>query len=390
MRIPRTIRRGASAVFMVLLIAASAAAGLVAWHVVDDADRQRQRNVELGRLFGTWLQVAHAATMRNDYRPGLTADPDGFAVAPGALPGAPPGLRTPASITLGVMSDGNDVPMAWAVLVVDREAREAARNGALEAGLADVAVAGSSGSAMAGHEAAVGAARGTAVPAGALFATADLAISYEEGVVYRRQQPGRPWASRMETDLDLGTNDMEGALGFEAVGAVTSGNGVARAGGSVEGDAQSFSLTAGSAEAGEVEAATMAASGHSALGSARVGSAVNANRVIASGRVDAGSLATAGPVVADLLVVGGALDAVNVPGASPPEGGSVTSAAGMVGRDLQVTGTLDVGPATAVSMDVGTLSSNGLTASGMTVTGAVFGPSGRVTGTLRVGSCDGC
>ena len=384
-------RRGASAVFTVLLILVASASVLAAWHVLDDAERRRNENVELGRLFGIWLQVAHAATMRNDYRVALTAEPDGFSVAPSSLPGVPAGLRAPAVITVGVMADGNDVPMAWAVLAVDREAREAARNGAFGAGLGDVAVAGSGASAMAGYEAAVGIARGASIPDGALFATADLAISYEEGLLYRREQPGRPWANRMEAALDLGGNDVQGAARFEAVTAVTAGNAVSRGGARIEGEAESAGLTTGEMEAGEVEAVSLTAAGSSVLGSVRVGSDVASQSVVATRRLEAASVVTTGVVEADLLVIGGSMEVMIVPGVSPAGGGSLTLAGDVVARDLQVIGTLDVGPASVTGLRLGALRSDGFTAESMTVRGVVFGPCSRITGTMRVtGTCDGC
>ena len=339
--------------------------------------------METGRAFGTWLQVAHAATMRNDYRAALAASPNGFSVAPGSLPGRPPGLRTPAGMTLGMMSDGDGVPMAWAVLEVDEQERGPARNGAFESGLADVAVRGGNAGAMADRAVGVGLARGAAIPAGALFATADLAVAYEEDVLYRRRQPGRPWANRMEAELEFGGNDLDGAGRVEGQAAETTGGAESRGQGSVEGNATVARWTSGEMEAAEVDAATMTVTGNVSGGTGRFDGTLNSGSVRANLRVDAGSIATVGPVDAGLLVVGGSLDLVG-------SSGVLTSSGRFVGRELTVTGNLGTGRATARGLAAGRLEAGGVTGQGVSATGAMFGPSARISGTMTVGSCNGC
>ena len=382
--------RGASAVMSILLLLVLSASVLSAWHVDEDFERRRMLDAESGRVFAMWLAVAHRATMRNDYRAALTADPDGFAVSPAALPGAPSGLRAPPELSLGVVSDGDGVPMAWAVLDVGPEARGEARSGAFAAGLADVAVAGGGG-AMAVHEAAVAAARGTPIPAGALFATADLAMPYDEDVLYRREQPGRPWANRMEAALAMGGNDLED--GGEADGIAAAASGDAEAGGraEIEGDASGRNLTADRLDAAELVGAALAAADRVTAGSARTAAGLEAGSVDAQTRLAAGSLETLGAVDADLMVVGGALALTNVSGVSPAGAGSLTSGGGLAARDVRIAGDLDA-PSTSVTgtLAAGSLTAGGVTGGGTSVAGSVFGPSARITGTMTVGTCDGC
>ena len=390
----RRHRRGAAAVFTMLLVVGLTALALVAWHVADDAERRRLTARETGRAFGTWLQVAHAATMRNDYRAALVANPNGFAVAPGSLPGRPPGLRVPAGMTLGVMSDGDGVPMAWAVIEVHEEERASVRNGAFESGLADVGVAGGYRGAMAGRVVGVGVARGAAVPNGALFATADLAVAYEEDVLYRRRQPGRPWANTMDATLDFDGNDLEGGGRFEGQAATTVGGAESRGQASVEGDATAGELTAGEMDAAEVDAeGGMAVVGTVSAGVARFTGDVNAGTVRADARVDAGSIGTLGNVDAGLLVVGASLDVVVVSGVSPPNGGLLTVNGRLVGRELRVDGDLRAPATTARSLDAATFGASGVVGQSVSVTGgtgAMFGPSARISGTMTVGNCNGC
>ena len=387
----RKYRRGAAAVFTMLLVVGMTASALVVWHVADDAERRRLTARESGRAFGTWLQVAHAATMRNDYRAALAARPDGFAVAPSSLSGHPPGLRIPPGMTLGVMSDGTGVPMAWAVMKVEEEERAAVRNGAFESGLADVGVADGFQGAMTDRLAAVGLARGAAVPNGALFATADFAVPYEEDVLYRREQPGRPWANAMDATLEFGGNDLLDAGRFEGQRATTVGGAESRGEGSVEGDAIVGHATVGEMEAAEVDAQTsMAVTGIVSAGVARFARRVDAGSVRGNVRVDAGAIGTLGEVDAGLLVVGGSLDLAIVPGVSPSDGGLLTVNGQLVGRELEVAGDLQAPATTARSLAAGTLDATGLSGRSVTATGAMFGPSASIAGSMTVGSCDGC
>ena len=236
---------------------------------------------------------------------------------------------------------------------------------------------------MADRAVGVGLARGAAIPAGALFATADLAVAYEEDVLYRRRQPGRPWANRMEAELEFGGNDLDGAGRVEGQAAETTGGAESRGQGSVEGNATVARWTSGEMEAAEVDAATMTVTGNVSGGTGRFDGTLNSGSVRANLRVDAGSIATVGPVDAGLLVVGGSLDLVG-------SSGVLTSSGRFVGRELTVTGNLGTGRATARGLAAGRLEAGGVTGQGVSATGAMFGPSARISGTMTVGSCNGC
>lgn len=392
--------RGASALMAVLLLGALAAGALLLWHDDDAADRRRAAARDDGRLLAMWLQAAHDATMIRDYRPALAVDPDGFELAPASLPGAPPGLPAPGGLTLGVMEDGGGVPMAWAVLVVDAFSRGPARIGALDGGLAAVGTGGEAGAPMSDREAGVAAARGTPVPPGSLFATADRGLPWLEEALYRRRQPGRPWASRMDVALDLDRNDLRDGGGFEGRQAVTTGD---VEGGcvplppatrctavDVAGAAEAATLNAGGVDAealegsrglranGAVFAGRLELSGGNGL---RVQGGSPAS-LVATGRVEAESLRTIGRVDAGLLVVGGALTGVTE--VTVRTGG--VDAREFVARNGFVT----AGPATVRAVGAGSLNAGSLDGSGIAVSGDAFGPSATITGTLTVGSCDGC
>ena len=395
-----------------LLVVSLAAALLAAWHESDAENRRRQLQAESGRLFAMWLRVAHRATMRTDFRAALAADPDGFALLPSALPGAPVGLPVPAGLTLGVMPDGSGpapgVPMAWAVLAVAPDARAAARIGAYGAGLADVAVGGASSGAMAARAAGVGAARGASVPAGALFATADLAIPFEDEALYRRAQPGRPWANRMEAALSLedggGTRHdilragaVDGLRGHALAGVSTQASSTVAGGATGRNwsigrepvapcavSATVPCLVTGALDVGTAaEPADLTASGAFRAGSARFADELRANAVLApDGRVGAGSFSTVGAVDAALLVVGAALDGVT----------ELRSATRMVVGDLHGTGGIRTGRANAVTVNAGSLDASAVAAGRIDASGDAFGPSAVIAGTLTVssGGCDGC
>ena len=402
--------RGASALMAVLLLGALAAGALLLWHEDDAADRRRAAARDDGRLLAMWLKAAHDATMINDYRPALTADPDGFDLVPGTLPGVLPGLPVPGGLTLGVIDDGGGVPMAWAVLAVDDASRGPARIGALDGGLAAVGIGGETGAPMSDREAAVGVARGAAVPAGSLFATADRGLPYQEEAVYRREQPGRPWAARMDVALQLDGNDLSGGGRFEARESETTGDVESRCVPQtgppacacvptpgvplcvvtdVAGRAETASLKAGGVDAEALEGAVLRANGElfggrlelSGTNGLRVQGGTPAT-VTASGRVEAGSLQTIGRVDAGLLVVGGALTGVT----------QVTLRTGGVdAREFVMDNALVAsGAATARTAAAGSLNAGGLSGSGIAVAGDAFGPSATIHGTLTVGSCDGC
>ena len=255
------------------------------------------------------------------------------------------------------------VAMAFGVLEPARpEAAAALRRGAIAGGLAALAEAGSTDTAMAVHVPAIEGALGRPLAADApgrspaLYVTADAGLRYSDQTLYRRPQPGRPGLNRMETALDAGGHDVTGVAAAEGFTASVSGDADAEGAGGVVGDALAGRLVAESLEAGALDAAALTVSADLMVGRAAAGP-VLAGTADVSGRLDAAGLSTAGSLTAETLAVAGT---ATVSGPS-----SVQSLAGEM---LTVNGT----------MRAGRIASTGL-----------HGPDAAI-GALTVGSCGGC
>ncbi len=365
----RRYRRGAGALVAVLLLAALAGTGLAVHYAAQHAARQVTSSFEAGRVFGEWVLAAHRASQEHDFAPRLEIEP-AFALTPAALRGlgaVPPGLPSHAgrhaSFTVGIIDDGRGIPgsdpvaMAFGVLEPARpEAAPGLRSGAVAAGLAALAEAGSAETAMAAHVPAIEAALGRPLAADSFYVTADAGLHYMDAVLYRRPQPGRPGLNRMETPLDAGGQDVVGIEDAEGFTASVSGNAEAGGSGSVTGDAGASGLRAGSLEAGALGAASLSVSADFLVGRAVTGPVMAGSAEVA-GRLEAASVAAAGALTADTLAVAGT---TSVSGAS--------SAQVLAGEMLTASGT----------MRSGGISSTGL-----------HGPDASI-GALTVGSCGGC
>ena len=166
----RRYRRGAGALVAVLLLAAVAGTGLAVHYAAQHAARQTAQAFEAGRVFAAWVLSAHRASQELDYSVRLAVEP-AFVLTPATLRGVgavPPGLPAragrEASFVVGIMDDGRGGPggspvpgrspvaMAFGVLEPARpEAAPALRRGAIAGGLAALADAGSTDTAMAAH-----------------------------------------------------------------------------------------------------------------------------------------------------------------------------------------------------------------------------------------------
>ena len=359
----------------VLLLAALAGTGLAAHYAAQHAARQTAQAFEAGWVFAARVLSAHRASQELDYSVRLAVEP-AFVLTPATLRGVgtvPPGLPAnagrDASFVVGIMDDGRGVPgsspvpgrspvaMAFGVLEPARpEAAAALRRGAIAAGLAALADAGSTDTAMAAHVPAIEGALGRPLAADALYVTADTGLRYRDQVLYRRPQPGRPGLNRMETALDAGGNDVTGAAAAKGFTASVSGDAEAGGRGSVTGDAAAARLETDTLEAGGLDAA---------------GLTVSADLMV--GR------ATAGPVVTGTASVNGRLDAA-----------AVTAAGALTANTLAVAGTASVsGPSSAQSLAGEMLTVNGTMRAGRIVSTGLHGPD-AVIGALAVGSCGGC
>ena len=371
----RRYRCGAGALVAVLLLAALAGTGLAAHYAAQHAARQVASAFEAGRVFGEWVLAAHRASQEQDFAARLTVQRS-FVLTPAELRGfgaVPPGLPeragrdggTPryAAFAVGIMDDGRGqagfppVAMAFGVLEPARtEAAPALRSGAIAAGLAALAEAGSAETVMAAHVPAIEGALGRSLAPDGLYVTADAGLRYADAVLYRRPQPGRPGLNRMETALDAGGNDVTGIADADGFTASVSGDADAAGNGSVAGDAGAAGLEAGSLEAGALAAASLTVSADLLVGRAVAGP-VSAGSADVAGRLEAASATAAGALTAETLAVAGT---ASVSGPS--------STQSLAGEMLTASGT----------MRAGRISSAGL-----------HGPDASID-VLSVGSCGGC
>ncbi len=365
----RRYRCGAGALVAVLLLAALAGTGLAVHYAAQHAARQVASAFEAGRVFGEWVLAAHRASQEHDFASRLEVEP-AFVLTPAALrgmgavpPGLPSQLSRHASFTVGIMDDGLGEPgnlpvaMAFGVLEPARpEAAAALRSGAIAAGLAALAEAGTAETAMAAHVPAIEGVLGRSLAPDGLYVTADAGLRYADAVLYRRAQPGRPGLNRMETALDAGGNDVTGIADADGFTASISRDAEAAGSGTVAGDAGAAGLEAGSLEAGSLAAASLTVSADLLVGRAVAGP-VSTGSADLAGRLEAASATAAGALTAETLAVAGT---TSVSGPS--------SAQSLAGEMLTASGT----------MRAGRISSTGL-----------HGPDASI-GTLTVGSCGGC
>ena len=365
----RRCRLGAGALVAVLLLAALAGTGLAAHYAAQQAARQMAAAFEAGRVFGAWVLAAHRASQEQDFYARLALQRS-FVLTPAELRGfgaVPPGLPEragrDAAFTVGIMDDGRGqaglppVAMAFGVLEPARqEAAPALRSGAIAAGLAALAEAGSADTVMAAHVPAIEAALGRPLAADFFYVTADAGLRYADAVLYRRPQPGRPGLNRMEATLDGGGHDVTGIADAAGFTASVSSDAEAAGSGSVSGDAGAAGLEAGSLEAGSLSAASLTVSADLLVGRAVAGP-VSAGSADVTGRLEAASATAAGALAAETLAAAGT---ASVSGPS--------SAQTLAGEMLTVSGT----------MRSDRISSTGL-----------HGPDASI-GALSVGSCGGC
>ena len=362
-------RRGVGALVAVLLLAALAGTGLAVHYAAQHSARQMASAFEAGRVFGMWVLAAHRASQEVDFSARLAVQRS-FVLTPAALRsldavprGLPERAGRDAAFTVGIMDDGRGapgqppVPMAFGVLEPGRaEALPSLRRGAIAAGLAALAEAGSADTTMAAHVPAIEAALGRTLAGDALYLTADAGLRYDDRTLYRRAQPGRPGLNRMETALDADGHGVTGAAVAEGFTASVSGDAEAGGSGTVTGDADAGDAEAGSMEAGSLGAGSLAVSAELLVGRAVAGP-VSAGTATLTGRLEAASLTAAGALTAS------ALAAAN---------GAVIS-----------------GPSSVRSLAGEMLTTGGAVRSGQITSTGLHGPDASI-GNLTVGSCGGC
>ena len=224
----RRAERGYTEIVAVLMLAV---VGL-AWATYDFQRRAQAEEYARGRasgaVFASWLLAAHRGAQEGDdaYRAVLAVDPGapidiaGDLQATGLAPGwlvTETGLGQ--RIELGVIDDGAGVPMAFAVAAPSRlltlPAEEGFIAGAAEGGVVGIERLGSELGAetfSGGRQRAIESAIGRPLGSDDLVAVADLGIAYDDRVIHRRAQPGRPYLSEMRTDLEFVDPDGRGPL----------------------------------------------------------------------------------------------------------------------------------------------------------------------------------
>lgn len=221
-------RRGVSELAAVMVLAVLGVAWS-AWEVQRvAAAAEYARGRTSGAVFASWLLAAHrrAQEFEDAYRTALAADL-GVAIDLAAdlqAAGLAPGWLVAETvlgqrIELGVIDDGAGVPMAFAVAAPTRPltlpAVEGFGAGAAEGGVVGIEGLGSQLGAetfSGGRRAAIEDAIGRTLAADDRVAVADLGIAYDDRVIHRRAQPGRPYLSEMRTDLGFADPDGTGPL----------------------------------------------------------------------------------------------------------------------------------------------------------------------------------
>ena len=358
-RLARRHALGAAELFGVVLLAALAAAALAAWHAAETDRQTALRHATTGVAFASWLKAAHRHAQENDLSVLLAAG--GGVLTPavlqasGAAPRGLPAAFTGATMRLGVFPDAQGVGLAFAVLEPDEaHAGPGIRAGVVEAGLTLIGETGLA--APPRHLGPIETVLGSPLDPGTLVITADT-LPLNTDQLFRRPQPGRPWLNAMVADVDLESRDIVngGVIG----GLEAEASGAAR----VAGEAN----VTGAAEAAGVEAADLEAA-HVEAG----------DTLTVTAGLTVGALA-AGPFTAASATVTGHLQATDL------DTGTL-AAQDVALASARVTRAIDAGEIT-----VGTLTgSPRLATTSITAAGGVYGPSLTVSGTLTVGSCDGC
>ena len=345
--------------FGVLLLMAFAFAMLAVHHRDLAGAALEDRREAAGRLFAAWFLAAHRASQERDYSSAIAGSGLALTTDDLRLAGAvPPGLKEDGRIVLGLVDDGHGVPMAFAVFTgASAEAAAGLRAGALLAGLREVAHASSPGGAMARHRAAIEAALGAPLDAGALYVTADGGLAWRNDLLHRRPQPGRPWLNRMASDLAAGASGILDASRI-AARSLAGRTGASAGAVTVAGDASAAGLRGG----GGLDTA-----------------ALDTPSLDVVRELSVGTFVAAGLVSAPSVDVTGGLQASSLAAASLAAQALAGGSRVRVAREAAVRSVAagSLGPGTAI-------------AAGRLATGRLYGPRLDVAGTLVAGRCAGC
>ena len=362
LRILARRRRGAAELMGVLLMAAVAAAALAAWHADEIRHRAAVERATAGAVLAAWMRAAHRTAQTQDLSTALAAGgrtltPAEIRSAGAAPPGLPGNVRG-ATMSLGVIPDAAGVAMAFAVLdPAGREDLAGIRAGIVAAGITEIGETSHHSGKAVPHRAAIEAVVGTPLDPGTLVITADtLPVSAHH--LYRRPQPGRPWLNVMAADLSFSAADVLAVDALTAESAAASGTVTAPAA-TVDGSVAAAAMEAAALDAAHVDAgSTLTTTAELMVGTLTTTGAVSGASAAVTGHLETAGIASGALATQDVTV-----------------GSSATVTSGVAAAEV-VAATLPSLP---------TLATTSITAAG-----GVYGPRLTVTGTLTVGSCDGC
>ena len=212
-----------------LLLTALAGAGMLRSFEARAVHDMEARARSAGAHFAQWFRAAHHLAQAQDahYR-NLIALHGGIPLPSDSLRSSglvpiwmPARSDAGQELSLGIIEDDHEVPMAYAVATPTRPLSplfiESFVAGAAENRVGEVAGPGRITRATR-WRAAIERVLGRPIRAGELFATADAGIAYDRRVMYRREQPGRPGQTRMETPLNFAGG--AGASGIDELNAL--------------------------------------------------------------------------------------------------------------------------------------------------------------------------
>ena len=365
-------RRGAGTLVAVLLLGLMGGVWLAGYYALQADAEARGAGRVAGRMFASWLLAADRATWTQDFTARLAVE-ESFVVSAAELrgwSGVPPGLVEHAGkgmvLTIGIMDEdpapGVQGAVAFAVLEpaageTVAEILASMRIGALEGGLAAVAIAGGPATPMAADVPLIEVGLGRSMAANAMYAVADAAVPYDERVLARVRKPRRPDLNRMERPLAMGGHDISGAGAVGGLSARVTGDVTVGGNATALGEARAASMAGG-----ELFVSSFAG------GSLALAGTLLANRA-AAGEVSAGSIRVDAGLDVGSMAVSGTASGVTMATQTTVSASGTTSITRLAGEELAVT--------ERVSVET------------LTVTGA-FSPKAEFSGSITVGSCEGC
>lgn len=213
--------KGLGELLIMLLVAGVAGLALLFYAHLSREDLRHSQAFATGKNLSAWLYYTHLYVNDNQ---GTFAGVPGMVITQNTLTSirlAPDWLSTTThpddTITLGVIDDGNGVPMAFVVwnttIPLPLDFRDTILDGlSLTQGIAKNTHAGIAGitniiGTSLTHQPSIEAAIGYPLEVGDIVLTADIAIEYNFTAFYRKSQPGHPELNQMQDNLDLGGNN---------------------------------------------------------------------------------------------------------------------------------------------------------------------------------------